>query len=89
MRILHMASHECYKSCIKAVGEFVAPILRGIQESTGLHMTLLMGGPIPEYGGELRTIQYVNSGDDCVPKLTETRSVSYSHNRTADATHWP
>ncbi|KAJ7017740.1 hypothetical protein C8F04DRAFT_1278922 [Mycena alexandri] len=43
------------------VGEFMAPILQGIHERTGLHSVLLMGGPIPEYGGELKSV-YVSYG---------------------------
>jgi hypothetical protein len=35
----------------------MAPILRGLSEATGLQMVLLMGGPMPKYGGELRTKQ--------------------------------
>jgi hypothetical protein len=43
--------------CIEAIPDFVAPILRGLEEHTGLHSVLIMGGPIPKYGGEIRTIQ--------------------------------
>ncbi|KAJ7164588.1 hypothetical protein C8R43DRAFT_946404 [Mycena crocata] len=44
-------------SAIENVGSFVAPILQGIHERTGLHSVLILGGPIPKYGGDLRTIQ--------------------------------
>ncbi|KAJ7939406.1 hypothetical protein B0H13DRAFT_2300677 [Mycena leptocephala] len=36
--------------------EFVGPLLRGIQEYTGMHSVLIVGGPVPKFGGELRTI---------------------------------
>ncbi|KAJ7613329.1 hypothetical protein DFH06DRAFT_1146985, partial [Mycena polygramma] len=35
------------QKCIDAVGNFLAPILQGILERTGLHSVVLMGGPIP------------------------------------------
>ncbi|KAK7000640.1 hypothetical protein R3P38DRAFT_3218926 [Favolaschia claudopus] len=47
---------EARQRCINGLSEFVAPILRGINGATGLHATLVVGGPIPEFGGELRTI---------------------------------
>ncbi|KAJ7886965.1 hypothetical protein B0H13DRAFT_1889025 [Mycena leptocephala] len=36
--------------------EFVGPLLRGIQEYTGMHSVLIVGGPVPKFSGELRTI---------------------------------
>ncbi|KAJ7040189.1 hypothetical protein C8F04DRAFT_1178284 [Mycena alexandri] len=48
-------------ACIHNVGDFLGPILLGIYERTGLHSVVLMGGPIPEYGGELQSI-YVSYG---------------------------
>ncbi|KAJ7436813.1 hypothetical protein B0H11DRAFT_2255890 [Mycena galericulata] len=42
--------------CIENLGTFVSPILQGIHERTGLHAVLILGGPIPKYGGDLRTI---------------------------------
>ncbi|KAK7020342.1 hypothetical protein R3P38DRAFT_2535224 [Favolaschia claudopus] len=47
---------EARQRCINGLSEFMAPILRGINTATGLHATLIMGGPIPEFSGELRTI---------------------------------
>ncbi|KAJ6448363.1 hypothetical protein C8R45DRAFT_1133146 [Mycena sanguinolenta] len=44
------------QKCIDSVADFMGPILRGLQEYTGLHSTLIMGGPIPKYGRELRTV---------------------------------
>ncbi|KAJ7707284.1 hypothetical protein B0H16DRAFT_1746505 [Mycena metata] len=48
-------------ACIQNVGDFLGPILLGIYERTGLHSVVLMGGPLPEYGGELQSI-YVSYG---------------------------
>jgi hypothetical protein len=42
--------------CIDSVGNFLGPILQGILERTGLHAVVLLGGPIPKYGGELKTV---------------------------------
>ncbi|KAJ7480222.1 hypothetical protein B0H11DRAFT_2233350 [Mycena galericulata] len=44
------------QKCIDRVADFAGPILRGIQEATGMHAVLLVGGPMPKLGGELRTI---------------------------------
>lgn len=44
-------------SAISNIGPFLAPILRGIHERTGLHSVIILGGPMPKYGGDLRTIQ--------------------------------
>ncbi|KAJ7847078.1 hypothetical protein B0H13DRAFT_2362630 [Mycena leptocephala] len=46
------ARHEA----IETVGAFLAPILQGITERTGLHVCAILGGPVPKYGGDLRTI---------------------------------
>jgi hypothetical protein len=42
--------------CIDEVGNFLGPLLQGILECTGLHSVVLLGGPIPKYGGELKTV---------------------------------
>jgi hypothetical protein len=42
--------------CIDEVGNFLGPILQGILERTGLHSVVILGGPIPKYGGDLRTV---------------------------------
>ncbi|KAJ7680872.1 hypothetical protein DFH06DRAFT_1120457 [Mycena polygramma] len=47
---------EARQAAIDRVGAFVAPILQGITEITGLHSVVLIGGPMPKYSGELRTI---------------------------------
>ncbi|KAJ7899717.1 hypothetical protein B0H13DRAFT_1883804 [Mycena leptocephala] len=43
-------------SAIETVGAFLAPILQGITERTGMHVCAILGGPVPKYGGDLRTI---------------------------------
>ncbi|KAJ7732894.1 hypothetical protein B0H16DRAFT_1732624 [Mycena metata] len=47
---------EARQKCIDAVGQFLGPIQKGILEYTGLHTVVIMGGPIPRYGGELRPV---------------------------------
>ncbi|KAJ7817887.1 hypothetical protein B0H13DRAFT_1922609 [Mycena leptocephala] len=47
---------EDRQKCITALPDFVAPFLQGLHEYTSLHATLIMGGPIPKFGGELRTV---------------------------------
>ncbi|KAJ7669900.1 hypothetical protein DFH06DRAFT_1125309 [Mycena polygramma] len=49
---------EARQRCISAVGSFVGPILQGLNASTGLHATLMLGGPMPAYGGEIRSLHY-------------------------------
>ncbi|KAJ7041281.1 hypothetical protein C8F04DRAFT_1080824 [Mycena alexandri] len=39
-----------------ALPDFLEPILRGIQEHTGLHAMVVFGGPMPKFDGELRTL---------------------------------
>ncbi|KAJ7025034.1 hypothetical protein C8F04DRAFT_1269631 [Mycena alexandri] len=41
---------------IDNLGPFITPILQGIHERTGLHSIIILGGPIPQYGGDLRTV---------------------------------
>ncbi|KAJ7826750.1 hypothetical protein B0H13DRAFT_1918020 [Mycena leptocephala] len=47
---------EDRQKCIDNVGTFLAPILQGIAERTGLHSVVILGGPVPKYGGDLRTL---------------------------------
>ncbi|KAJ6525534.1 hypothetical protein DFH09DRAFT_1328890 [Mycena vulgaris] len=47
---------EARHLAIENIGSFVAPIIQGIHERTGLHSVLILGGPMPKYGGDLRTI---------------------------------
>ncbi|KAJ7144888.1 hypothetical protein C8R43DRAFT_1130311 [Mycena crocata] len=42
--------------CIDALPDFMAPILRGIKEYTGLKSVFIAGGPMPKFSGELRTV---------------------------------
>ncbi|KAJ7027835.1 hypothetical protein C8F04DRAFT_1266622 [Mycena alexandri] len=49
-------SPEDRQRCIDALGPFVATFLRGISDYTGLHSFAVFGGPLPEYGGEIRTL---------------------------------
>ncbi|KAJ7507413.1 hypothetical protein B0H11DRAFT_2218261 [Mycena galericulata] len=54
-------SPEDRQKCIDNVGSFLGPILEGIHKYTGLHSVIIMGGPIPKFGGDLRTV-YVSYG---------------------------
>ncbi|KAK6974473.1 hypothetical protein R3P38DRAFT_2811852 [Favolaschia claudopus] len=49
-------SPQARQKCIDGVADFMGPILQGLYTHTGLHATLIMGGPIPTFGGELRTL---------------------------------
>ncbi|KAF7335856.1 hypothetical protein MSAN_02332100 [Mycena sanguinolenta] len=42
--------------CLDALPDFIAPILRGIQDYTGCHSVLLVGGPMPKYGGRIADV---------------------------------
>ncbi|KAJ7712966.1 hypothetical protein DFH07DRAFT_974848 [Mycena maculata] len=42
--------------CIEALPDFIAPILAGIQEHTGLQSFVVFGGPMPQFGGEIKTV---------------------------------
>ncbi|KAJ7744344.1 hypothetical protein B0H16DRAFT_1463217 [Mycena metata] len=54
-------SPESRQECINRLGDFLAPILQGIEERTGLHSMVLFGGPQPNMGGELQAL-YVSYG---------------------------
>ncbi|KAJ6523681.1 hypothetical protein DFH09DRAFT_1329919 [Mycena vulgaris] len=54
-------SPEARQKCIDSVGGFLAPILQGVLERTGMHVVVILGGPMPKYGGEIRTV-YVSVG---------------------------
>ncbi|KAJ7836516.1 hypothetical protein B0H13DRAFT_2368686 [Mycena leptocephala] len=47
---------EAQQAAIDTLGSFVGLILQGIFDRTGLHTVLLLEGPMPKYGGDLRTI---------------------------------
>ncbi|KAJ7614713.1 hypothetical protein DFH06DRAFT_1146232 [Mycena polygramma] len=52
---------EDKQKCIESVGAFLGPVLQGIHDRTGMHSTVVLGGPVPKFGGELRSI-YVSYG---------------------------
>ncbi|KAK7043466.1 hypothetical protein R3P38DRAFT_2767090 [Favolaschia claudopus] len=47
---------QARQKCIDGVADFMGPILQGLYTHTGMHATLIMGGPVPMFGGELRTL---------------------------------
>ncbi|KAJ7676722.1 hypothetical protein DFH06DRAFT_1317333 [Mycena polygramma] len=49
---------EARQRCISSVANFVGPILQGITAHTGMHATLIIGGPVPSSNGELGTLHY-------------------------------
>ncbi|KAJ7149317.1 hypothetical protein C8R43DRAFT_952147 [Mycena crocata] len=49
-------SPEERQRCINNLGSFMSSILRGVSDYTGLHSFAVFGGPIPEHGGEIRTL---------------------------------
>ncbi|KAF7335586.1 hypothetical protein MVEN_02212900 [Mycena venus] len=51
------ARHEA----LKRLPDFISPILQEIFNVTGCHATLIVGGPMPEYGGEIST-QHISFG---------------------------
>ncbi|KAJ7774630.1 hypothetical protein DFH07DRAFT_952342 [Mycena maculata] len=46
---------EDRQRCINNLGTFMSAVLRGVCEHTGLHSVVIFGGPMPQFGGELRT----------------------------------
>jgi hypothetical protein len=44
-------------SCIDQLKPFMSALMRGVSEYTGLHAVMVFGGPIPERGGEIATVQ--------------------------------
>ncbi|KAJ6547923.1 hypothetical protein DFH09DRAFT_1087392 [Mycena vulgaris] len=40
------------QQCIDRLSEFMGPILQGLHDYTGLHATVILGGPMPKLGGE-------------------------------------
>ncbi|KAJ7017139.1 hypothetical protein C8F04DRAFT_1279934 [Mycena alexandri] len=49
-------SPEARQRCIDGFGRFMAPIMRGLHEYTGLKGYIVLGGPIPRYDGEIGTV---------------------------------
>ncbi|KAJ7750928.1 hypothetical protein DFH07DRAFT_542124 [Mycena maculata] len=52
---------EDRQKCINNLGVFMSAVLQGVCAHTGLHSFAVFGGPIPQFGGELRTM-HVSSG---------------------------
>ncbi|KAJ7751021.1 hypothetical protein B0H14DRAFT_3896881 [Mycena olivaceomarginata] len=46
---------QARQQALDRLTDFMAPILAEIFNTTGCHATLIVGGPIPEYGGEIST----------------------------------
>ncbi|KAJ7675302.1 hypothetical protein B0H17DRAFT_1140376, partial [Mycena rosella] len=49
-------ARKAYMKVYQWRGQFHCPILRGVSEYTGLHSIIVMGGPMPKFGGEIRTV---------------------------------
>ncbi|KAJ7033983.1 hypothetical protein C8F04DRAFT_1260480 [Mycena alexandri] len=49
-------SPEARQRCIDGFGRFIAPIMKGLHDYTGLKGYILLGGPIPRYAGEIGTV---------------------------------
>ncbi|KAJ7615075.1 hypothetical protein DFH06DRAFT_1013683 [Mycena polygramma] len=49
-------SPEARQKCIDGFGRFMAPIMKGVQQYTGLQGFVVFGGPMPRFNGEIRTI---------------------------------
>ncbi|KAI5821681.1 hypothetical protein K523DRAFT_328093, partial [Schizophyllum commune Tattone D] len=47
---------EARQAAINALPKFIAPLLAGIYARTGMHVCLLLGGPMPKWGGQLKTV---------------------------------
>ncbi|KAI5823646.1 hypothetical protein K523DRAFT_135737, partial [Schizophyllum commune Tattone D] len=62
---------EFIQKCINNLPKFMSPILRGINEYTKLHATLIVGGPIPRHNGAIRVYNI------CVGKNLSDTPVSW------------
>ncbi|KAJ7680841.1 hypothetical protein DFH06DRAFT_973383 [Mycena polygramma] len=61
-------SPEARQKCIDNFGRFMAPIMRGVQEYTGLQGFVVMGGPMPRFNGAIQTLHLsVGSNLTAVP----------------------
>ncbi|KAJ7175547.1 hypothetical protein C8R46DRAFT_1214018 [Mycena filopes] len=59
---------EARQKCIDVFGRFMAPIMKGVQEYTGLQGFVMLGGPMPRYNGEVGTVHLaVGSNLQSVP----------------------
>ena len=45
-------------SAIDRLGGFVGPIIEGIGNATGMHVSIMIRGPEPQKGGQLNVIRY-------------------------------
>ncbi|KAF7311272.1 hypothetical protein MKEN_01028800 [Mycena kentingensis (nom. inval.)] len=55
------SSPEDRQAAINRLPDFVGPILQEIYNVTGCHATLILGGPHPEFGGQIAT-QHISFG---------------------------
>ncbi|KAJ7716213.1 hypothetical protein B0H16DRAFT_1741442 [Mycena metata] len=62
-------SPEDRQKCIDNLGVFMTTVLRGVTEYTGLHGFAVFGGPIPAFGGELRTVHCAWGRNHAVPPV--------------------
>ncbi|KAJ7607209.1 hypothetical protein FB45DRAFT_1040474 [Roridomyces roridus] len=61
---------EGRQKCIDNLPDFLTAVMTGVAEYTGLHALVLLGGPIPKYGGEITTIHLsVGRNNAAVPVL--------------------
>ncbi|KAJ7468813.1 hypothetical protein FB451DRAFT_1401164 [Mycena latifolia] len=56
-------SPEARQACIDQLGRFMGPILKGMQQYTGLKGFLMLGGPIPKFSGEI-SVFHVSVGEN-------------------------
>jgi hypothetical protein len=68
----------------------MGPIMKGVQEYTGLQGFVVLGGPMPKYNGEVGTLQYVLTFI-CIQGylLTQQRSLTVGRNQAAVPTTFP
>ncbi|KAJ7627914.1 hypothetical protein DFH06DRAFT_1338742 [Mycena polygramma] len=79
-------SPEARQDCIDKFGRFVVPIMRGLQEATGLQGFLMLGGPIPRFNGELGTIHLsVGTNLASIPTLFPGWDKAYTTEQCAEA----
>ncbi|KAJ7697932.1 hypothetical protein B0H16DRAFT_1484652 [Mycena metata] len=62
-------SPEDRQKCIDNLGVFMTTVLRGVTEYTGLNGFAVFGGPIPAFGGELRTVHCAWGRNHAVPPV--------------------
>ncbi|KAJ7858144.1 hypothetical protein B0H14DRAFT_3636093 [Mycena olivaceomarginata] len=62
-------SPQARQDCIDNFGKFMAPILHGIQEYTGLQGFIILGGPMPRFGGDVGVV-HLSVGSNLAPLPT-------------------